>query len=111
MAAYASTVTSDMKRAVKIDQVTGIGMFAGRCDVTNYNTTLGAITAISGKFRSLLAVVAEGVSDNGYVPGWVVASNSFKIYEGNYDAADGPLIEAQVDDDAGAFDFVAFGLV
>ncbi len=45
MAVYANTVTALMKRAVKVDQITGIGMYVGKCDVTNYNTTLAEITA------------------------------------------------------------------
>ncbi len=111
MAVYAATVTSLMKKAVKVDQVTGIGMFAGQCDVSNYNTTLAEIIGITGKFKSIIAVIAQGASDTGWVPQWETASGAFQMWEGNYDAADGPLQEASVDDDTGAFEFVAFGLV
>jgi len=100
-----------MKRAVKIDQVTGIGMFAGQVDVSNYNTTLAEITGITGKFKSIIAVTTQGASDTGWVPQWVTASKAFKMWEGNYDAADGPLQEASDDDDTGAFEFVAYGLI
>ena len=113
MAAYAATVTSLMKRAVKVDNITGIGMFAGSCNVTNYNTTLGAIAAIRDKFRSggVISVVA-GTSDNGNIFEWVNASSSFKVYRFDYDAvADGSAIEHINDQDAGAVDFVAYGLV
>ena len=113
MAAYAATVTSLMKRAVKVDQVTGIGVFAGRCDVTNYNTTLGAIAAIRDKFRTsgVISVVA-GTSDQGNIFEWVNASSSFKVYRFDYDAVgDGSAIEHLTDQDAGSVDFMAYGLV
>jgi len=112
MAVYAATVTSLMKRAVKVDQVTGYGMFTGRCDLTNYNATLAAITAITGKFKDVISVVPQGVSDNGFLVEWIDASGAFKAYTFDYDAvADGAAIEAATDTDIGAFDFVAYGLV
>ncbi len=107
MAAYAAAVTSVMKRAVKIDAVQGIYMYAGQCDVTNYNTTLAEITGITGQFKSIIAVVAEGVAENGWVPHWVTATGSFKCFEVG---ADGPMLEATNDDDVGTFEFVAYGL-
>ena len=80
MAVYANTVTALMKRAVKVDQVTGIGMYVGKCDVTNYNTTLAEITAITGKFRNLLQVVCSAISDNGYLLRWDAVGKAFKAY-------------------------------
>ncbi len=80
MAAYAATVTALMKRAVKIDQITGIGMYVGKCDVTNYNTTVAEITAITGKFRNLLQVVCSAISDNGYLLRWDETDKGFKAY-------------------------------
>ena len=79
MAAYASTVTSTMKRAVKIDQVLGIGLFVGEVNITNYNPTLAEITGISKKFKSVLAVVCA-CSDLGYLFEWVDASKSLKVF-------------------------------
>lgn len=112
MAAYAATVTSLMDRAVKVDQVVGIGMFAGRCNVTNYNQTLAEIKAITDKFKDMIAVVTDGASDSGYVFHWVDASGAFKVYHADYDAvADGALIEAPTDTDVGEVNFVAYGLV
>ena len=108
MASYAATVTSTMKRAVKIDQVVGIGIFTGRVDLTNYNTTLAAITDISKKFRSVIAVVG-GITEGGNWVEWVAASNAFKAYVSN--ATTGITEEVATDVDVGAFDFVAFGLV
>lgn len=80
MSAYAATVTALMKRAVKVDQVTGIGMYVGKCDVTNYNTTLAEITAITGKFRNLMQVICTTISDNGYMIRWDAVANAFKAY-------------------------------
>ena len=80
MAAYAATVTSTMKRAVKVDQITGFGMFMGRCDVTNYNQTLAEITDISKKFGTLMEVVVSAISDNGYLMRWCKVGKAFKAY-------------------------------
>jgi len=80
MAVYANTVTALMKRAVKVDQVTGIGMFMGRCDVTNYNRTFAEITAITGKFGTLMEVICSTISDNGYLIRWDKVGKAFKAY-------------------------------
>jgi hypothetical protein len=86
-------------------------MFAGQCNVTNYNSTLVAITGISGKFKDIISVVS-GASDSGFVFEWVDASNAFKVYYADYDAvADGALIEAADDTDVGSVSFVAIGFV
>lgn len=108
MADYAATVTSKMRRAVKVDQVTGIGMFTGRCDLTNYNTTLAEITAISKKFKDVLTVIA-GTAEGGNWIEWDHTSNSFKAYVSNNTT--GVTEEVATDVDVGEFDFVAYGLV
>lgn len=108
MAAYAVTVTSKMRRAVKVDQVQGIGMFAGRVDLTNYNAVLVAIADISGKFKSIIAVIG-GTTEGGEWVEWVAASNSFKAYISN--ATTGVTEEVTDDVDVGEFDFVAFGII
>lgn len=119
MAAYASTVTSTMKRAVKVDQVTGIGMFIGKCDITNYNTTLAAITDITGKFRTLMQVVCTAISDNGYLVRWDAAGTAFKAYYPTNTSDQTPTAditaaaaaEVAADVDIGVVEFVATGLV
>lgn len=108
MAAYAATVTSLMNKAVKIDSVVGIGIFAGKCDITNYNTTLAEITAISKKFKSIIAVVG-GTTQGGEWVEWLDANNSFKAYISN--AVTGITEEVAVDVDVGEFDFIAIGLI
>lgn len=109
MAAYAATVTSTMSKPEKISAVTGLRVFCGEVNITNYNQTLAAITGISGKFKTIYSVVA-GVSDNGHIFEWVDASNAFKVYHADYDAvADGPLIQAASDTDAGSAHFIAIG--
>ncbi len=80
MAAYAATVTSTLKRAVKIDMVTGIGMFVGKCDITNYNTTVAEIKGITGKFKNLMQVVVSAISDNGYLVRFDETDLGFKAY-------------------------------
>jgi len=118
MAVYAATVTSTMKRAVKIDNVVGIGIFAGECNVTNYNTTLAEITDISKKFKTILTVVA-GVSDNGHLLEWVDASKAFKAVTPTNVSDQTPTAdivaagaaEAATDVDVGSAHFIAIGLI
>lgn len=80
MAAYASTVISLMRKAAKIDEVTGIYIFAGKCDVTNYNVTLAEITDITGQFKSIISVMG-GISDNGHLMQWDKTAGAFKAYK------------------------------
>lgn len=110
MAAYAATVTSLMKRAVKVDAVTGIGMFAGKCDITNYNAVGAAITAIRDKFQTSGVIsVIGGTAEGGDWVEWEDGTNSFKAYVSN--ATTGVTEEVADDVDVGEFDFVAYGLV
>ena len=108
MAAYTAAVTSAMKKALKIDQVVGVGIFVGRVDLTNYNAVLVAITAISGKFKSIIGVIG-GTTEGGEWVEWVAASNSFKAYISN--ATTGITEEVTDDVDVGEFDFVAIGFL
>ena len=108
MAAYAASVTSLMRRAVKVDAVNGIGVYAGRVDLTNYNTTLAEITDITRKFRDIIAVIG-GTAEGGNWVEWVPASKSFKAYVSN--ATSGVTEEVATDVDVGEFDFIAIGTV
>jgi len=110
MAAYAATVTSLMKRAVKVDNVTGIGVFAGKCDITNYNAVGVAITAIRDKFRTAGVIsVIGGTTQAGNWVEWEDGTNSFKAYVSN--ATTGITEEIADDVDVGEFDFIAYGMV
>ena len=119
MAAYAATVTALMKRAVKVDQVTGIGMYVGKCDVTNYNTTVTEITGITGKFRNLLQVICSSISDNGYLLRWDATDKGFKAYyptdvsdqTPTADIVAAAASEVANDVDVGIVEFVAYGLI
>ena len=108
MAAYAATVTSKMRKALKVDQVQGVAMYAGRVNLTNYNSTLVEITGITGKFKTLISVVG-GTAEGGDWVEWVHASGAFKAYVSN--ATSGVTEEVADDVDVGEFDFVAYGLV
>ena len=119
MAAYAASVTSVMRRAVKIDAVVGIGMYAGRCDLTNYNTTGAEITAITGKLKTRIAVLTDGLSDNGYIVRWDPTDKAFHAFYPTNSSDQTPTADivaaaaAEVanDVDVGAFDFVAYGML
>lgn len=80
MAAYAATVTSLMTKAVKLDNVVGIYLYSGTVDITNYNQTLAEITAISGKFSSIISVLTEPVTESGYLLRWNSSSKAFEAY-------------------------------
>ena len=112
MAAYASAITSTLLKPARLGDVTGLGMWAGVMDLTNYNsTTKPAITGISGKFIKPVSVIFS-VSDLGFMFRYDLATNTVFAYYADYDAgADGGLIEAVTDLDCGAAHFQAFGLV
>ncbi len=79
MAAYASTVTARMRKAIKLGD--GLVGYSGQVDVTNYNSTLAEITAITGKFRDGdPEVMLGGISDNGYLVAWDQTSKSIKAW-------------------------------
>ena len=78
MAAYATTVVVNNRNMTPIGG--GLGILTGTVDITNYNSTLAAIIAISGMFRSINAVILDSVSDNGYLGRWVSASNAIKCF-------------------------------
>ena len=78
MAAYATTTTIAHRRPIKIGE--DLAVLAGTIDVTNYNSTLAEITAISKKFKTVLAVVVGGVSSNGYLGTWVAADKAVKCF-------------------------------
>ena len=116
MAAYASAVTSAMRKAEKIGN--NLGIFVGKLDVTNYNQTTVEETDITKHFLpSGVSGYAKGIlaclfisSENGYVLGFDKNTGKIKAYYGDYDAvADGALIEVASDTDLGTFDFVAIG--
>ena len=112
MAAFAHTVTSLLIKPARFGDVTGLGLYGGVLDITNYNvSTKPAITEISGKFRNVVSVVF-GASDTGFVFRYDLATNTVFAYYGDYsNASDGVLIESVVDLDCGAAHFQAFGLV
>ena len=107
--AYTATVTTDQRHPERIGRQ--LSILTGRVDVTEYNSTLVAITDISGHFRRLDAVLVDGPTDNGYQLAWVSASNAFKAWMSDLSSSvDGPLVELTDAVDAGAVDFVAIGM-
>lgn len=106
MAAYAATVALSIPHGVQV--APNINMIMGSVDITNYNSTLAALTAISGAFRGNYAVVLSSISDNGYYVSWVAASNSIKAWQSlTADAS----TEVADDVDIGEVSFVAFGVI
>lgn len=105
---YTATVASKMLHATRVNK---FGIFAGKVDITSYNTTRLAIPGISGKFKSVIGVTF-GTSDLGFIFEWIAAQNSIKAYYFNYPGVSAAAaLEAVNDADVGAADFIAFGLL
>lgn len=104
MAAYAYSASLDQTYSQKTGGNQGLRILTGTVDVTNYNTTQAAITEITSQFKHLYDVQLS-ISDNGFFGRWT--GTSIEVWEatGNAGAAE----EADVDDDAGVFQFVAIG--
>ena len=79
MAAYAATVTLDQRSAAKFGNG-GFKLVAGQVALSNYNSTPAEITGITGEFRTLLRVVCDGVSSNGYLVRWSKTDKALKAY-------------------------------
>ena len=110
MAAYAATVTSSLRKPIKIGD--SMVIFHGQINLTNYNSTLAEITALTGKFRADPVVIVEGISESGFGCHGDPTSKAVKAF--NFDqnnATDGPAIEVANDTDVGLVFFTAFGLV
>jgi hypothetical protein len=82
MAAYAATVTSPMKDAERISR--SLGIYSGTVNISNYNAALVEITGITRYFKTgtgtIVSVVANGPTANGYDLAWNYASGAFKAF-------------------------------
>ncbi len=105
--AYTASVTSLMKNVEKISQ--SLGIYCGKVNVTEYNSTLLEITGITRQFISLshtgepakypkgaLAVVPNGLSDNGHLFEWDSTKGAFKVYKPTQLAMDSTITGALV---------------
>jgi len=81
MASYAATVTLDTPGVERISR--NYGMLAGKCNITNYNTTGVEITGITKYFKDDsvdIRVISDGVSENGYVIRWDPTDKCFHAF-------------------------------
>lgn len=78
MADYAATITLDMPRPIKMER--GVAILTGKADITNYNTTGAEITDITNYFISVLRILCDGFSDNGYLVRWNTTDLCFHAY-------------------------------
>jgi len=126
MAAYAATVTLDTPKRVRVGG--NIGTISGKVNITNYNTTLVAITDITKHFKSTLDVQIT-TNENVYLAKWVPASSSIEVFTptsahthsipagtdaggGTSGAATAAVATEVADDtDVGEFGFIAYGTV
>jgi len=105
MAAYAYTAVIDSPHAIKTGGNKNLAVLTGTVDVTNYNSTNGAITEISSAFDTLLDVQLS-LSDNGYLGRWTGTS----ILAYLLPTSAGPATELTDDVDAGLYHFTAIGI-
>lgn len=106
MADYAATVVLAIPHGVQV--APNLNVIMGTVDITNYNSTLAALTAISGAFRNTYTVILSSITDNGYYVSWVAASDSIKAWQSK--TADASTQVAN-DVDIGKVSFVAFGMI
>lgn len=85
MAAYAATVSVDLPRTERLDRE--LAIITGTCDITNYNQTGAEITDITKYFTSVVRVICDGVSDNGYLVKWDATDKCFHAYYPTHIAA------------------------
>jgi hypothetical protein len=78
MADYACTVTFDLPNAKKVFK--GLGISCGKADITNYNQTGAEITDLTGEFKTLLRIICDGISDNGYIVRWNTTDKCFHAF-------------------------------
>ena len=87
MAGYSSIVTTPLKQTERISR--SLGIYAGKCNIDNYNTTLLEITGITRYFKTggvsgftggIIAVVADQVSENGFLAQWDYTTGAFKCF-------------------------------
>ncbi|KKN51702.1 hypothetical protein LCGC14_0619890 [marine sediment metagenome] len=145
MGDYAATISTPLKKAERITR--SLGIYSGKYNLTNYNTTLIKQTSITKYFatggvagftQGIIAVVVDGISDNGHNLQWDYTTGAFKAYkptqitlsgsatggnvtvlltEGQFAAAStaGTMvaagIEAATDVDCGEVSFVAIGFM
>lgn len=134
--AYTCTVTLDFPRPAKLFR--SISIVTGKADLSAYHATMVEVTDITDIFEDTPRVIADGVSENGYLVKWDVTSLAFKAYvpvkvitgdvvadanntlvksaaatlevAGTGTAFEVPLTEAANDADVGEIYFIAIGL-
>lgn len=109
--AYTVAVSIKSEKTVRLKNNMGVGVLHASAALTNYNSALVAITAITGRFQSVLAVVPSGSTTSGYGASWVTASSAFKVWAAKATTAAASLTELGEDVNAGNFEFVAIGLI
>jgi len=76
--AYTIDVTLDMPRNQRISR--DLGMITGSADLTLYHQTAAEVTEITGLFGTINQVIANGLSDNGYLIRWDPTDEAFHAF-------------------------------
>ena len=116
MAAYTSTVTLAHNKAERISR--SWALIPGTIDITGYNATTTEETDITKHFKAYTVggatvkcfLIMESTTDNGYTLEFNHSSGKFKAYR-EAGTGSGARTEASTDDDVGASQFLAVGMV
>lgn len=105
MAAYAASVSLKVRGPKEI--APGLSILPCRVNITNYNQTLAEITGVTGRFKTVLHVVA-GATDTGYLLEWIHASKSFKAW--TFEDTGNVPVQVASDVDVGEADVLVYGI-
>ena len=86
--AYVTSLSIPLNKAERISR--NLGLLAGKCNLSSYNTSLSEITGITKFFhaggqtgftKGIVSVSPTGVSDSGYIMQWDYSAGAFKAYK------------------------------
>lgn len=103
MADYAETTTVDTPDAERATR--NLAILTGQTDLTNYNQTGAEITDLTKHFKSVLRVICDGLSANGYIIRWDTTDKCFHAFYPTHlvvtddDTPDGEGVAMYFDDD------------
>lgn len=101
--AYTATTALDERVVAKLSN--HVAVLSGVITVSNYDATKVAISGVTSMFKTVYRVIVSGVSGNGSICNWDVASSSIKAYVPNTG------VEVANGVNVGALNFIAIGVL
>jgi len=77
------TINFDVPRPERISR--NYGLLTGQATIGSYDTATSsvALTSITGRFKNIQKVIADGMTTNGYAARWSASSATFRAYYPN----------------------------